>query len=277
MAARKNQQFTNTLAGDETQAILIVYVGTGTATVVLSDTGGVLTFTDDETSAVLPDDATSTAGTLTLSVATVDTMGELADIINASTNFITILVATLRSAASDNLMTDASFTGMVDGNSATFVWDTGLTLQGRVCLGPESDTSLVGLARQSTETVGRKEPLEGAGATGIAGRDRENRGLSSARVHRVTHNTRDADVYTDSHVEVYSSSQTADRLLFRDAGRVLAATNGEPATEVDWSNVPIESDPGERLVIITVAGGTVDAMEVSVVGAYGGPGGADTA
>ncbi len=133
------------------------------------------------------------------------------------------------------------------------------------------------MARQSTETLGRKEPLEGVSATGIAGRDKENRTLSSSRIHRVTHNVRDADVYTDSHVEVYSASASADRLLFRDAGRVLAATNGEPATEVDWSDVPIESDPGERLVIISVAGGTVDAIEVSVVGAYGPPGGKDTA
>ncbi len=95
MAARKNQQFTNTLAGNETEAIVIVYVGTGTATVVMSDTGGIITFTDDETGATLPDDGTTAAGTLTLSVATVDTTGELADIINASTNFIAILVLDL--------------------------------------------------------------------------------------------------------------------------------------------------------------------------------------
>lgn len=98
---------------------IVWYIGTGTDTVAISRTAGTMVFTDSLAS-TLPNDGTSAAGTLTFSLATVDTMGEVMDVINLSDNFRMRLVASLRSTTPLSL----------DALSATNTTSGGLGLLG---------------------------------------------------------------------------------------------------------------------------------------------------
>lgn len=87
-------------------AMLVKYIGTGTSATVAVAAGGDMTFQV----AAANDTTVNTTGTIDCSTpgASTDTMGEVCDLINASANWVCVLVDALRSDSTDNTLAELS-------------------------------------------------------------------------------------------------------------------------------------------------------------------------
>ncbi len=266
-----------TFAGDEATAINITYIGTGVGVI---DAGGVdqIIFTDTEASATLPDDGTTTAGTLDADVATVATVGLLNDVINVSSGFRSVIVAALRADDWDDELLDTTAITVNPGESLDVKWDSGDHVLGtahvKACLGPEADEARSGAARLSTENgLSRPEPDSNSA---IEIFDREHRPLSMANLDRLTYSVGDdgTDGTITGQVDIYSSSQTADTLIHTTAiGSDTADAVAFSLVATHEFNPPVMSLHGERLVIVfrpvVSAADAIDQVQLNCEGGHG--------
>lgn len=261
----------------------IDYIGLGVGTFDSFGSSTSFVFTDTEAGATLPDDGTTAAGTLLLTVTTVDTCGEMINIINASSGFRARMVNAISSDETNGAV--SNFTD--NAGPITFTelgldvfWDSSdllaaaaiAPLGARVSIGPESDTTILrGQARDSRANFGRKEP-----ATDSTVADAEIRQGSRARVDRVTHMAGGDDTDTPGGTSIFSvfdAGQTSD-----DEDVIFTS----PTTEVsdDDNRVVVSFDPPlfssweRRLVVAQTLADTtdtdeeMDAYDLIVNGAY---------
>lgn len=106
------------------------------------------------------DTSVNTTGSIDFSNAASDTLGEIADLVNASTTGwrMTIVAgfrnSTVYSGGSlDVVLTALNGATYANGYATGFVWDVSKILAVRVCIGPEADASLKGGGRISAQTL----------------------------------------------------------------------------------------------------------------------------
>ena len=269
-----------TFAGDEATMMNITYIGSGVGTV---DAGGVNTiiFTDTETSATLPTDDTSAAGTLDADIATVATVGLLHDVIDVSSGFRSAIVAALRADDWDDELLDTTPITLNPGDSLDIKWDSADHVAGtaevKACLGPEADEGRTGAARFSTEN-GEKRPEPDANSA-IEIFDREHRPLSMANLDRVSYQVGDdgTDGTITGQIDVYSSTQSADTLIHSTI--ITEATADAVAfslTVVHEFSPPLMSAEGARLVVVFTpvvsSGDAIDQAQLVCNGGHGAAG-----
>ncbi len=243
-----------TFAGDESTCINITYIGTGVGVV---DAAGVdqIIFTDTEASATLPDDGTTTAGTLDADVATVADVGLLNDVINVSSGFRSAIVAALRADDWDDELLDTTAITLNPGESLDVKWDSGDHVLGtaelKACFGPEADEGRTGAARFSTENGDKRPEPDSASAIEIF--DREHRPLSMANLDRVSYQVGDdgTDGTITGQVDVYSSTQAADTLIHSTIiSEATADAVAFSLSVVHEFDPPLMSAEGARLVVV---------------------------
>lgn len=209
--------------------------------------------------ASLPDDDTSTAGTLTFSVATVDTFGEIADLINATTNWKCRLIGAIRAGSTQ--------TAIIDEGAATEAtaiapvrchFDHGNADRLGICIGAEYDQDIVNaFGRHAARDMRDAElkpgdngrtynPIERESAVDFIEAFGGNSGSSLVPV-----------------LNVYSSSQSADSLIYS-----VTMSNDTLRTLDEDELHALTSSPGRRIVVQLV-GASPDVLGLSVRGRYG--------
>lgn len=265
------QNLIATLAGDQGVACLIYYIGNGTTiTVEVTSTAMIFIETGATGSPSLPNDGTSAAGTLTFSVATVDTMGELKNVINASTNFRCVLASSIQTSVSANLLIMAATACTVAG--INIFWDQGDNDALLLAFGPEGDVNLdlvFAASRVSKSTLlDYRDPMYRASTLKLIGRPFPFDTVS--RLFRYVFSGGNAGANETPTLTIYDSSQTADTAIWTSA-----TTNLTVVDSTSTFNPPAEltSTPGNRLVaVLTSPVGTFTASNLEIHGGYGEPG-----
>lgn len=244
---------------------------TAVPTLTVSATTMVFASTGDTS---LPDDGSTTAGTLTYSVATVDTWGEMADVINATDNWKCTLVSALRSTPTTASMIVALTAARIAGSAAAIsgcneynpvrIW---MDLDGvdasLCCIGPEYQQGDNGTltAAHAGSWRSDKSLRPGGDPTAIWLPIRPIDTVS--RVTQIVAQAGNAGTNATPLLKVYSSTQAADTLIY---SRTLA-DDTELALDVN-DLVAVQSQPGQRLVI-SLAQASADSTSLQVNGEYG--------
>lgn len=266
---QQNQQ--TTLAGDECPALLIWYTGPGAATFTWNATK--FTFNVDAAA----DTSVNTGGTVDgeITDAEAATLGAVVDLINADSDgyWHARLVGAFRDDDTTDLkeVTSSAVTanGIATGNGAKLgcvCWDTDdLDAGPRIaCFGPEADDSLAGAARLSAGNPYRNRDIADDDLETIAPLK------TMARLTRLKATLGDGGTGPLT-IAVYSAAQgdtaATARLLY-------SRTFTEDTQAIEEFNPPAElqSDFGERLVVVASSGAAFDAVNVVAVGGYGDPG-----
>ena len=289
-----------TYTGDEGIMLRIAYIGSAAHYRVVA-AQHTLAFYEGATVGALAldtslDDGTTAAGTLTMTVATVNTAGELADLINADPNWSAWLIHSLRSDLSDELVAATTTDADVDvhfDQSARLVAGGGANGLLEIVFGIEGETCDHGTAldRRSAGTSERtysepSYPPDAAHTAPVASYPWESmlnippaRSTDGAvtrpdRMARV--DTLLATATTDTaELTVYRCGQAAntERLIY--GPRTVAA--GTPlALTVDDLGPKLESAPGERIVVRLACSASATAASLSGTGGYGFPGDDDS-
>ncbi len=297
MSITQFQTLQTTFAGDEAIALTIRYKASATGTASIDTGTPDLIFTDTgvtATTATMPTSNAATAGTVEMDDASADTLGEVLDLINDSTNFEARIVAGIRASTVGNTtdeFVDNTGSGTINpGEVVEVVWNNGnvadnLTQTNFVCIGPEADsTTLEWDARLSAERdPGLKDPgtVEGSVTAPFAiPADQAIRGLSQSRIFRIEHEAADDGVVTAgvfaSLITVFDASQTTEAQIWEAPD----THKGEDAEliEKDFGANPLIASPGNRLVVQHIgdpglATSSLDVMSCLVDGGFGPPGG----
>lgn len=273
------------LLSDNAPATLtIAYTNDGLGKVTLNST--TMVFTDTGTAPTLPNDGTSAAGTLTYSVATVDTLTELAIVINLSNDFTATLSTNIPgTTASNKLRTHAQAT-ITTGTAFPIDISTGQdTLY--LCFGPESDLSLYQNAQlpNFARCAGSQDNY--VGSYHDPNKTRSNaleRGVgrihnydSVARLLGFAFTATNAAGSETPTLTLYDSSQSLDTQI----GTFIGADATELSLYWDTPYYPNQqlgggeylSTPGNRLVLaLTSPITTFLTASLRANGVYGGPG-----
>jgi hypothetical protein len=288
-----------TYTGDEGIMLRIAYIGTAEHYRVIAAQHTLAFYQGASVGALALDtgvsDGSTAAGTLTMTVATVDTCGELLEVINATTNWRAWLIHSMRGDLSDELVAATTTDSDVDvhfDQSARLISAGGANGLLELCFGIEAETCDHGSAfdRRSAGTAERTyaEPTHAPDASHTApvasypweamlnipsSRMVESAVTRPDRCARV--NTLLASVSGDTaELNVYRCGQAAntERLIY--GPRTVA--NGTPlALTVDDLGPNLESAPGERIVVRLALAASATTGGLSGTGAYGFPGDED--
>jgi hypothetical protein len=108
---------------DQSVAMRIKWIGTGTDATIEINAGGDIAFTTDGSTADTTLGLPTSNGTIDVSDATANTFGEVCDEINSSANWQCILVDVRASLSSNNTLTDIDETAVTTGLTATYDLD----------------------------------------------------------------------------------------------------------------------------------------------------------
>lgn len=257
-----------TLSGNEGVAAVLYYIGTGAATYVGTST--TMTFTDTAAGAVLPADGTTGGGVLTFSVSTVNLMGKVAAVINASSGFRIKLAASLQSNVPTALLAVSSIAVTLSG--LNLKWNQTTNKQLILAFGPEGDVNLDAYTASSRTSKSflndYRDPLLLLSAAKSIGRPFPFDTVS--RLFRTVFSLGKSGGGAVPVMTVYDSNQTTDTQVFS-----LATTDLTVDDTTNTLNPPaeIQSTPGNRLVIVLISGSdTPTAANLEIHGGYGEPG-----
>jgi len=307
MAITRDQNRTVGFGNDNAVAIRLQYIGAGTASMDSAGTARTIVFVDTDvvaSTATLPTSSAATAGFVVLSDASANTVGEVLDIINDSTNFRAHIVDSLRSSLIDNgtveQIVNVAGPTLNQGDTDEINWDSSLVVVAVakeiwLSIGPEADDPDVRFGGQlsTTNITRRKEPtatITDGGGTEISNSapafdNRDERPLSQSRINTITHTASDDDAtpVSTTQVEVFDVGQTiasdpATAVSIWSSGILTEGTDVLPSP-TNFA-IPLKSSDGRRLVIRQTAtptstDSTIDAFTLTVTGAYGPPGGDD--
>jgi len=154
----------NRTADDTDPMILVKYVGTNASGLVAVAAGGDITFTTGALSSEAADTSLecpvsgALGGVIDVSDAACDTVGEVVDIINGSSNWVAVPVASLRTDSSNDTITTISATQAKTVKGLALTADTTVALTSTILLAPSNFSLDIGtyLAGSSMTAVALK-------------------------------------------------------------------------------------------------------------------------
>ena len=250
-----------TLAGDETVALRIKYIGTASTAPTVQVTASAMVFVSSGDTD-LPNDGNSAAGTLTFSDGDVNTIGELADVINTTGSWRAVLLDSIRSMLSVDLKV-MSATSALGPGGVRIHWDHGDMSDGAawtmaMAIAPGIRTNDWHGTEGSTFP---KLPIDPDDS-----RWKDPAVLS--RLHGVRAWFTDTIGTSLTNISIYRSTQDADTLIekFNTAVDKTPLIGDGVPLDKDFSKYPYVGNPGERIVVTATGSAANTALLWEMMG-----------
>jgi hypothetical protein len=237
-------------ADDQSIALIVKYIGTEESGTVTVSSGDII-FQDGDSGAeaASTEIASATPGTIDISTAAEDTIGEALDLINASGNWIAVPIDAVRS---DTIGTSAELATLAETqakvkNGVKIYWDTSAKMADSVLVAPASIRESIAPyeAPELTAKVDPMKPFKGYNAV-IKAFNAKSTYASGTSTNQV--------------IEDDGTTSTVVRSITAAATTVTQ--------ENDWSNAPYEGSRSKRVLVRILNSAAQSVVGLGVSGSF---------